>query len=125
MADIGVKNMKKPHPDDCPDAWLKFRGLQSVSIQSRDGCSCLLIQSGVPPVQSFLFVLNGQSPIALSQWEPGKRDDFFSYVVKFLSITKAYFPMTFYHYNLKSVFRQSQCDPLCFFSGFLPLFLDT
>lgn len=50
MADIGVKNMKKPHPDGCPDAWLKFRSLQSVSIQSRDGFCCLRIQSGVPPV---------------------------------------------------------------------------
>lgn len=44
MADIFVKNMKKPHPADCPDAWLKFRCLQSVSIQSRDGCCSLLIQ---------------------------------------------------------------------------------
>lgn len=65
MADIGVKNMKKPHSGDCPDAWLKFRGLQSVSIQSRDGFCSLLIQSGAPPVQSFLFALNGQRPIAL------------------------------------------------------------
>lgn len=86
MADIGVKNMKKPHSGDCPDAWLKFRGLQSVSIQSRDGFCSLLIQSGAPPVQSFLFALNGQRPIALAQWEPDKRDGFFSYIFKFLSI---------------------------------------
>lgn len=66
MADIGVENVKKPQPGDFTDAWLKFRGLQSVSIQSTDGCCSLLIQSRVSPGQSFLFVLNGQSPIALS-----------------------------------------------------------
>lgn len=73
----------------------------------------------------FLFVLNGQNPIALAQWEPGRRDDFFPYVFKFISITKAYFPLTFYHCHLKSVFWLPQCDPPCLFSGFLPLFLGT
>lgn len=66
------------------NAWLKFGGLQSVCIQSRDGCCSVLIQPGVPSVQSSLFVLNSQSLVALGPVGTGERGGFFSYIFEFL-----------------------------------------
>lgn len=121
MADTGVKNMKKNLTLVVVLMLGYFHAKQRLLLQFTDSVFCS--SSAV-----LLFVLNGQSPIALAQWEPGKRDSFFSYVFKFLSIrivTKAYFPLTFYHCHLKSAFWLPQCDPFCLFSVFLPLFLGT
>lgn len=119
MADIGVKNMKKCHPADCLFAWLKFKGLQSVSIQSRDGCCSLLIQPGVPLVQSFLFVLNGQSPIALSPVGNRQEKPFlsFRFQVSFnQNCNKSLLPFDFFITVILKVF--SDC-----LNGSLPIFL--
>lgn len=110
------------------DAWLKFRGLRVCFHSSRDGCCSLLIQSGVPSVQSSFFVLKGQSPIALGP--AGTRQERWFLLLPFqvLSVrivTKAYFPSAFYHCHLKSVLWLTQCDPSCPFSEFLPLFSGT
>lgn len=67
-------------------------------------------------------------PLPWTHWEPGKRDGFFSYIFKFLSVrivTKAYFPSAFYHCHLKNVLWLPQCDLPCLFSVFLPFFPGT
>lgn len=71
MANIGAENVHKFHAVECPECLAEFKGLQTVFIQSRDGCCSLEIQSGVPLAQSSFSVLNTRVPRC--PWPSGNR----------------------------------------------------